>query len=334
MFIRSACRFVQSTSAVTQHAKRAYVRHAGDPNKKPYAALVTRPPRWKRMWALALQRKAEIEGEPEPVARRDVGQWDEIAEMNCFKVRLGIQMDNSLLEAVFNADLSQTTSAKSHNELVETGRNFTKSFAQQYVSLSISKSPDTCKIAVVDYLLNSENLSYLASNLGYDDLIRSPTYPIPDEVLADSFYASVGAMEPLEAGHFLLDFLIPQLVGKDILHDVWQPSDPMSLLISELCAKSMEMPRARLVDQTGVNTVLPTFVVALYSGEKYLARSSAETIVLAETDAAKIALRRMYGLEETGKSLMMGQRVDEQFLRDLFEPLVDSRAKISSGLKR
>lgn len=325
---------MRNASAVTQQAKCAYVRHAGDPNKKPYAALITRPPRWKRMWALALQRKAEIEGEPEPVARRDVGQWNESAEMNCFKVRLGIDLDNSLLEAVFNADSSQTTSTKSHTELVETGKSFAKHFTQQYVSLSISKSPATCQSAVVDYLLNPENLSYLASNLGYNDLVHSPTYPIPHEVLANSFYASIGAMEPLAAGHFLFDFLVPQLVGKDILHDVWQPSDPMALLTSELLARSMEAPRARLVDQTGINTVLPTFVVALYSGEKYLAQSGAETIVLAETDAAKIALRCLYGLEESGKSLMMGQRVDKQFLRDLFEPLVDTEAEISAGVKR
>lgn len=322
-----------ATSSV--QPKHGYGRRAGHPDKKSYEEMIIRPPRWKKHWAMGLKRKAEVEGEPEPTARRNIGVWNEEAEMNCFKIRLGIDMENTLLEAVFAADPSQpapTSSPKSYHELCSVGEDFSKRFVQHYVSIALSKSPSDCQQSVINYLLKPSNLAHLATNLGYDDLVRSPIYPVPHNILADTFCASIGAISlqnPISCGRYILDFIIPQLVGKDILHDIWKPEDPMSLLVNELNSRSMPAPEARLVSQTGINTVTPMYIVALYSGQEFLCKSGAESIVLAEADAAKIALRKFYDIEECGKSLMMGNRVNEDFLAKLFQPLlVDDDLKI------
>ena len=165
-------------------------------------------------------------------------------------------------------------------------------------------------------------------------MVKSPVYPLTDDLLVSSFYACLAAISqadgPVVAGRLLLDFVVPQLVGKDILHDIWKPKDPMNLLIEELRKRSLEPPEARLVHEVGVNTVMPCFVVALFCDKEFLAESGAESVVLAEIDAAKIALRKMFKIEETGKSLLMGVRIDEEFLYKLFTPFVGEESlKIS-----
>jgi len=327
MLSRCPTRVLRAFTASVQ-PKQGYARHPGDPNKIPYEKIVPKLDKWRKHWTMGMKRKIEIEGKPEPTARRNIGQWDEVAELNCFKKRLGIEMENDLLEAVFAVDPSQSllfSSPKTHTELCSLGEDFTYRFLQHYTSISLSDAPEDCQQSVIDYLRDPSTLSHLAAHLGYDDLVRSPIYPIPEGILADVFHASIGAISlqhPVVAGRFLIDFLIPQLVGKDILHDIWKPTDPMSLLVEELKARSMSAPEARLISQTGINTVMPMFVVGLYSGRDFLANSGAESVALAEVDAAKIVLRKFYRLEECGKTLMMGRRVTEDFVTKLYKGLL------------
>jgi len=276
-------------------------------------------------WAWALRRKAEIEGEPEPVARRDTNPWNEDVELNCFKIRLNLDVNISTLKTVFAADPSnQPKSPESRSELIHSGESFAKAFIENYVDVLLSKAPEDCKIAVVKYLMDASNLAFIASNLAYGDMINSPIYPVPNELLVDSFYASVGAIimckDSMVAGEFLLDFVVPQLVGKDILHDLWNPKDPMSILVKELKLRSMQEPEARLVAQSGINTVLPVYIVALYSDRKFLAKSGGESIIRAETDAARIVLRKLYDIEEVGKTPIVRKLITSKFLSELFAP--------------
>ena len=152
------------------------------------------------------------------------------------------------------------------------------------------------------------------------------TFPPSDETISACFFAVLEVINisegPVSAGRFLLDFLIPTINGKDILDDIWMPTDPMKLLAEEMELRKMPLPEARLTKQSGINTVLPVFFVALFSGQKMLSHSGGESISLAETDAAKIALKRLYRIHPSDSPIPMGVSVSNEFLKQLFEPLL------------
>lgn len=137
---------------------------------------------------------------------------------------------------------------------------------------------------------------------------------------------------PISAGRFALDFIIPCLNGKDIIDDLWKPKDPMSLLCDEMKKRSKSLPEARLVRQSGINTVLPVFNIALFSDKELLAESGGESIPLAEQDAAKIALRKIYNVQNNAAPIPMGVNVDNDFLSQLFNPLMASNNEESNKI--
>ena len=155
------------------------------------------------------------------------------------------------------------------------------------------------------------------------------TFPPHDETLSNCFLAVLQVINisegPVAAGRFLLDFVVPCLNGKDILDDIWKPLDPMSLLTEELRIANKTLPEARLTKQSGINTVLPVFYVALFSGSELLSESGGESISLAETDAANQALKKLFKVHPNSASLPMGMSVDNEFLKKLFEPLLASQ---------
>ena len=158
------------------------------------------------------------------------------------------------------------------------------------------------------------------------DLFRSNFFPPPDDALANCFLAVLQVINmsegPVSAGRFLLDFVVPRLHGEDILDDIWRPNDPMKYLSEEMKKRGKPLPDARLSKQSGINTVLPVFYVALFSGEEFLAESGGESVFLAESDAAKLALKRLYKTQPNAAALPMGVNMNDEFLKILFEPLL------------
>lgn len=132
------------------------------------------------------------------------------------------------------------------------------------------------------------------------------------------------------------DFLLTQLIGKD-LFDIWTVVNPMGVLVEELSKRNIPLPEPRLIRSAGASTVLPLYFVGLYrymcnhacwfcyiyylnvrfieiiyvcivfmfclfsdssSGTKLLAQGPGETLVGAEEEAARVALRKLYGFTE------------------------------------
>ena len=237
-------------------------------------------------------------------------------------------LQNALSEPVENV-----TNGNDYAELLEHGRLFTSEFLLHYISIAYPLLPDEGRKAVLAYLTSEENLKHLAENLGYVDLLQSSEYPPSKTVVSNAFLAGIEAINrgsggAVAAGKFILDFVIPQLLGKDLLHDLWKPRDPMTLLVRELQALDKPPPEARLVRRSGVDTVQPTFFVALFSGKELLSESAGESIALAETDAAKLALKRIYKIRMCDDIFMFGDSVSQTFLRKLFEPLMVKQAKV------
>lgn len=282
---------------------------------------------------IGLKRKAEIEGKADPVPRRLLGNWDENAERSCFQARLGINLEDELLEAVFRATNSEDSQKCSHEDLVQAGVDFSSKLIESWLSATYKRAPQSCLEKLAEFLLGDENITHVASHLGYDDLVFAEECPTSAAVLSNCFRASIGAVSidnPEKAAYIILDHVVPQLVGKDILHDIWQPYDPMRMLNDILKEHNKDEVEARLVSQTGVNTVLPTFQVALFSGQKYLSQSVAESIVLAEEDAAKIALREIFDIGEN-KAFKVGINADESFVSQLLLGVDGGSTKLSAS---
>ena len=237
--------------------------------------------------------------------------------------------DNVLTAALTEPVSESSDFFDNYTGLLCNGRQFIKEFLTHYLELALPLLPMEGRLSIISYLVDAENIAKVAYNLGYEDLLQCKHFPPDETVLSDSFKASIGGIlmsqGTLAASRFILDFIIPQLVGKDIVHDIWKPIDPMSLLTAELKKQSLPLPVARLSRQSGVRTVTPLFFVCLYSGETFLAESGAESVPLAEEDAAKIALKRLYKIDPVHNPLEMGVRVNADFLSKLFGPLLTDK---------
>ncbi|KAL2301106.1 hypothetical protein Nmel_011663 [Mimus melanotis] len=72
----------------------------------------------------------------------------------------------------------------------------------------------------------------------------------------------------------------------------------MGLLLEELAKRNICAPEPRITRQLGVSTVLPVYFVGLYCDKKILAEGPGETLLAAEEEAARVALRKLYGYTE------------------------------------
>ncbi|MEJ1289108.1 mitochondrial ribosomal protein L44 [Cricetulus griseus] len=57
-------------------------------------------------------------------------------------------------------------------------------------------------------------------------------------------------------------------------------------------------PVRRLTRQSGSTTALPLYFVGLYCDKKLVAEGPGETVLVAEEEAARVALRKLYGFTE------------------------------------
>ncbi|XP_056267093.1 39S ribosomal protein L44, mitochondrial [Pseudoliparis swirei] len=199
---------------------------------------------------------------------------------------LGVDSETAALALKDNVDLSRK------------GASFTSSFLSAWCRASFPTLPAAGVQSVVRHLTGPAVLTKVARNLGVEDLAMSAACPVPDDVLRATFMAVIGALResggPERAGAFLRDFLGAQLVGED-LFAMWPVVDPMGLLVEELTRKKLPLPEPRLIRAAGASTVLPLYFVGLYSDRKLLAQGPGETLAAAEEEAARVALRLLYG---------------------------------------
>ena len=70
---------------------------------------------------------------------------------------------------------------------------------------------------------------------------------------------------------FVLDFIIPQLVGKDI-SELWMVENPISVVAGILERAGRGPPEPRLLYSSGKNTLMSLFTVGIYSDEKMIGK--------------------------------------------------------------
>nr|XP_020456043.1 39S ribosomal protein L44, mitochondrial [Monopterus albus] len=277
--------------------------------------------RWMRAYTYLMAKKLKLEGPPPPKPRSQQPHWDYHAEVQAFSTRLHENISLELLKTAFinpcylqaeqerrqrlGVD-SETTALvlKDNIHLSQKGAGFTQSFLTDWCRASFPNLPSEGVESIVGHLTSSAVVTYVARNLGIEDLTMSAEFPVPDDVLHSTFMAVIGALQESSgaerAEFFLRDFLVTQLIGKD-LFDMWKVVNPMGLLVEELTKRNIPLPEPRLIRSAGASTVLPLYFVGLYSDKKLLAQGPGETLIAAEEEAAYVALRRLYGYTENCK---------------------------------
>lgn len=275
--------------------------------------------RWMKAYTFIMARKLKLEGPPPPTPRSQKPNWDYHAEVTAFNARLHENFSLELLKTAFvnpcylkseqerrqGLGVNSETAAlvlKDNGHLSSQGASFTRSFLTDWCTASFSSLPSEGVAAIVGHLSSSAVVCHVAKNLGIEDLTMSAEFPIPDDVLHSTFMAVIAALQESSgaerAGFFLRDFLVTQLIGKD-LFDIWPVVDPMGLLVEELKQQNLAPPEPRLIRAAGASTVLPLYFVGLYSDKKLLAHGPGETLQAAEEEAARVALRKLYGFTES-----------------------------------
>lgn len=104
---------------------------------------------------------------------------------------------------------SETTALvlKDNIQLSAKGADFTKSFLSDWCRASFPSLPSEGVESIVGHLTSSAVVTYVATNLGVEDLTMSAEFPIPDDVLHSTFMAVIGALQESSgaerAGFFL-----------------------------------------------------------------------------------------------------------------------------------
>ncbi|XP_072317653.1 large ribosomal subunit protein mL44 [Eucyclogobius newberryi] len=287
--------------------------------------------RWMKAYTYLMAKKLKLEGPPPPKPRSLKPNWDYHAEVQAFQNRLHEDFSLELLKRAFvnpcylkaeterrqglgmDTELTALT-LKDNIKLCAKGESIAKTFVTDWCRASFPSLPNEGVQSVVEYLTSVSTVTYVARNLGIEDLTMSAEFPVPDEVLYSTFMAVMGALQESSGeertGFFLRDFLVTQMIGKD-LFELWTVVNPMGLLMEELTKRNISLPEPRLIRSAGASTVLPLYFVGLYSEKKLLAQGPGETLPAAEEEAARVALRNMYGFNENRKPISFSSQQEQ-----------------------
>ncbi|XP_064474762.1 large ribosomal subunit protein mL44-like [Ornithodoros turicata] len=254
---------------------------------------------------------------PEPLRHRSVWlDWNYDTELYAFANRLGEKWNAETLRKAFieqsyleqeekrrqelGISSEQSSVALTPNtQLSRAGEDQCHRYITSYLAQTLPKVPKECIESVCNYLMSDDVLSHVSKNIGTADLIMCADFPPEKSTLSNVLKALIGCLiedcGSRQADLFIQDFLLTQLVGKDIF-ELWEIPYPEQTLASILHEQGREPAEPRLLWEAGRNTLEAGYNVALYSNKKLIGASVGETLEIAQEMASRDALRRMYGL--------------------------------------
>ncbi|XP_015593509.1 39S ribosomal protein L44, mitochondrial isoform X2 [Cephus cinctus] len=186
-----------------------------------------------------------------------------------------------------------------NREMIEEGAELTSRIVVSYLGKCLPLAPEECIFALHDHLLSQKTLAHVSSHIGTKDIILVAGNIADEGILADTFLALVSALtrsvDVIHAGAFVRDFLIATLAEKDLI-EIWTPSNPLENLNEILRKDNRQLAEPRLISQTGINSLIPVYRVAVYSNKEFLGVGCGETIDVAKEVAATDALLRIFNL--------------------------------------
>ncbi|CAH0402737.1 unnamed protein product [Chilo suppressalis] len=239
-------------------------------------------------------------------------EWNLEAELYAFGKRLNEDFDSDLLLQAFTdrsyvikeeqkqKDLGIDIKMKDNRELASNGEEFIKNYVQVYLETILPRFPLEGVSGVREHLISEESLAHVSLHLGTKDIILAAEYPVDRFILANAFKAIVGALLQSSgderAAHFVRDFVIAQLQGKDV-NEFWTIDDPYEMLTNILKKEGATL-EPRLIGEAGKNTILACYRVGLYVEKKMISSGYGESIKIAKEMGAREALKKIFGTED------------------------------------
>ncbi|KAL0114029.1 hypothetical protein PUN28_011388 [Cardiocondyla obscurior] len=283
--------------------------------------------RWVAPTQQELTRRKTLDKQPEP-KRSTFLEWNRSSEIYAFNERLSEKFDTEKLEQAFTHRAyiikeeqkqkemgieDPIISVQDNTELIRDGEKLTSEVVYKYLVQVLPDAPEDVIISLHDYLLSEEILAQAAVHIGTRDIILTEEHPVAQKTLADTFLALVAALaESVDANHagvFVRDFLIVILGEKD-LKELWNPAHPVELLNDILLKQNKSPIEPRLIGQTGQNTLLMAYHVAMYSDKEFLGSGFGQTINEAKDVAAINILSQMFGLSDSSKPIKFNKTVN------------------------
>ena len=259
----------------------------------------------------------ETENSPQGIKSVDsrrgrTSNWNYTAELFALAQRLGHDPKEvpSLRVALVHrsalAKLEETEGSekKQHNgRLAVLGRSILSHYVQECLYFAYRNMEGNHLLDMGRFLTSPETLTKVANYLGVKDLIRTkykPSDTSGGHIITSSLCAIIGALyidkSPQAARTLVHDFVLTQLAGQD-MHEIIKLRHPKFMLSAILKGQGQQLPRARLLRESGRLTHFPSFVVGVYSGEKLLAEGCGTSLKRAEKEAVLAALHKHFQTE-------------------------------------
>ncbi|CAK1590313.1 unnamed protein product [Parnassius mnemosyne] len=279
----------------------------------PAATRVQKIHRWVAPTLMELKRREDKLGGKITNPRNTFLEWNLEAELFAFGKRLNEEFDSDLLLQAFTdrsyvikeemkqKEIEFNIKMKDNKELAEEGEKFIEQYIQVYLETVLPKFPLEGISGIKAHLTCEETLANISLHLGTKDIILASEYPVDNYILAKTFKAIVGALlrsaGEERAAHFVRDFVITQLQGKDI-NEYWKIEDPWIMLVDILEKDGIKI-EPRLIGEVGKNTLLACYRVGLYVDKKLFSSGFGETVSSAKEVAALEALKKIFGTEDS-----------------------------------
>lgn len=243
--------------------------------------------------------------------------WNLNAEIYSYGMRLNENFDLTLLGRAFiqrsyvlqekqrleqlGTDTSDLTMAD-NTELAEKGRKLAHQYVEAYLRYHLPRYPDEAIAAIQNYLLSTEKLAYISSNLGSKEIILAEEYPPSEKSLAQTILAVIGALEQSQADgnldrpyNFIRDFICTQLNQQD-LTELWKIENPFELLKRVCEHQKIPNIEARIIGDISKRDILACCRIGIYDSEtkKLLGNGFGDTYENAIETASIDALSKLY----------------------------------------
>ena len=254
--------------------------------------------RKKQLWKSHIDPRT---GEP-----RKGSNWNYTAELSALAHRLGYapetlpSLPTALTHRSALPEQTQALSGAHNGRLAVVGHASLLHYTRESLFRSYPNLDGTHLIDLSNFLTNVDALVELAEHLGIPELMRTihklynPTKTILIErgvcAIIGCLYIDQG---PEAAKKFVEDVVLAQLKGKD-LTELIKLQHPKYMLQTILKESGKPPPVSRLVRESGRATHLPSYVVAVFSGDRCLGEGAGTSLKRAEQAAISAALMKHF----------------------------------------
>nr|CAG4637367.1 EOG090X0DYO [Ceriodaphnia reticulata]SVE73203.1 EOG090X0DYO [Ceriodaphnia reticulata] len=253
-------------------------------------------------------------------------EWNYDAEIFAFGNRLGEKFNESSLRAALthksyieresarlvSVGIDSSLEMQDNEELALKGGEMISKFVNGYLRAVFRRVPEEFIMAMHNFLTSSSTLETVAKHIGLGDLMLCSDFPCKTTTYVKSFKAVVAALADStgeeRARIFVQDLVVTQLYNQDV-NELWNPQNPVENLTAILKREGKGEPEFRLIRQTGANSILAVYNVAVYSDKNFIAESAGESLEVAQELAAREALKTFFHTDDSMRALPFGRQL-------------------------